>query len=65
MPHQQALVTPVRDGLSPPEDCRRSQWADAVSAASLSFVACGAAITDLEDLLRKLLEDCVTEDGRK
>ncbi len=54
MPHQQTLATRAPDGLSPPEECPRGQLADAVSAASLSFVACGAAVADLGELLREL-----------
>ncbi|MXX86579.1 MAG: hypothetical protein F4Y71_09010 [Acidobacteria bacterium] len=54
MPHQQALVTPARGGPSRPEDRPPRQLADAVSTASLSFVACGAAVADLGELLREL-----------
>ena len=54
MPHQQALATRAPEGLSPPEKCPQGRLADAVSAASLSFVACGAAVADLGELLREL-----------
>ena len=54
MPHQQALVTTACGGPSRPEDCPQSQLTDAVSAASLSFVTCGAAVADLGALLREL-----------
>lgn len=54
MPHQQALATSAHGGPSRPEDCPRRQLTDAVSAASLSFVTCGAAVADLGELLREL-----------
>ncbi|MCY4059144.1 MAG: hypothetical protein OXG44_14180 [Gammaproteobacteria bacterium] len=54
MPHQQALVTSARGGPSRPENCPQRQLTDAVSAASLSFVTCGAAVADLGELLREL-----------
>ncbi len=54
MPHQQALATAARSGPSRLEDSRPRELADAVSAASLSFVACGAAVADLGELLREL-----------
>lgn len=54
MPHQQALATELPDGLSPPQGCPEERLNDAVSGASLSFVACGAAVADLGELLREL-----------
>lgn len=54
MPHQQALATELPDGLSPPEECPENRLNDAVSGASLSFVACGAAVADFGELLREL-----------
>lgn len=54
MPHQQALATELPDGLSPPEGCPEDRLNDAVSGASLSFVACGGAVADLGELLREL-----------
>jgi len=54
MPHQQALATAARSGPSRLEDRPQRQLADAVSATSLSFVACGAAVADLGELLRDL-----------
>lgn len=54
MPHQQALVTAAPSGPSRLEDRPQRQLADAVSAASLSFVTCGAAVADLGELLRDL-----------
>ena len=54
MPHHQAVAATARQNLSPPEDYPENQLADAVSAASLSFVACGAAVADLGELLRDL-----------
>ncbi len=54
MPHQQAVAVTPRQNLGPPEDYPENQLADAVSAASLSFVACGAAVADLGELLRDL-----------
>ena len=54
MPHQQALATSAQGGPSRLEDCPQRQLADAVSATSLSFVACGAAVADLGELLRDL-----------
>ena len=54
MPHQQALATSAQGGSSRLEDCPQRQLTDAVSAASLSFVTCGAAVADLGELLRQL-----------
>jgi len=54
MPHQQALATAARSGPSRLEDRPQRQLKDAVSAASLSFVTCGAAVADLGELLRDL-----------
>ena len=54
MPHQQALATAARSGPSRLEGRPQRQLADAVSATSLSFVACGAAVADLGELLRDL-----------
>jgi hypothetical protein len=54
MPQQPALAARFPDGLSPPEDGPENRLTDAVSAASLSFVACGAAVADLGELLREL-----------
>lgn len=54
MPHQQVLVTAARSGPSRLEDSRPRELTDAVSAASLSFVTCGAAVADLGELLREL-----------
>jgi len=54
MPHQQALATAARSGPSRLEDRPQRQLADTVSATSLSFVACGAAVADLGELLREL-----------
>jgi len=54
MPHQQALATSARGGPSRLEDRPQRQLTDAVSAASLSFVTCGAAVADLGELLRDL-----------
>lgn len=54
MPHQQALATSAQGGASRPEDCPQRELTDAVSAASLSFLTCGAAVADLGELLREL-----------
>ena len=54
MPRHHARETRVPEDLSPPEDCPEDPLAGAVSATSLSFVACGAAVADLGDLLRDL-----------
>jgi len=54
MAHQQALATAARSGPSRLEDRPQRQLADTVSATSLSFVACGAAVADLGELLRDL-----------
>ncbi len=54
MPHHHALEVRIPEDLSPPEDCPEDRLADAVSATSLSFVACGAAVAELGDLLRDL-----------
>ncbi|MYH21683.1 MAG: hypothetical protein F4023_01220 [Acidobacteria bacterium] len=54
MPHQQALATSAQGGRSRPDDCPQRQLTDAVSAASVSFVACGAAVAGLGALLREL-----------
>ena len=54
MPHQQVPATSVQGGPSRPEDCPQRELTDAVSAASLSFLTCGAAVADLGELLREL-----------
>lgn len=54
MPHQQALAASTPGGHSRPADCPQRQVTDAVSAASLSFVTCGASVADLGELLREL-----------
>lgn len=52
MPHRQAIATSTQHNPSRSEDCPQRQLTDAVSAASLSFVACGAAVADFGELLR-------------
>ncbi len=59
MPHHHAAairVPEIRvpDDPSPPGGRPEDPLADAVSATSLSFVACGAAVAELGDLLRDL-----------
>ena len=54
MPHPQVLATSAQSGPSRLEDPPQRQLADAVSAASLSFVTCGAAVADFGELLREL-----------
>ena len=54
MPHQQALAVTARPELSAPEDYSENQLTEAVSAASLSFVACGGAVADCGELLQDL-----------
>lgn len=54
MPHQQAIATSAQVGPSRAQDCPQRHLVDAVSAASLSFVTCGAAVADLGELLREL-----------
>ena len=54
MPHQQALAATARQNPSPPEDCPENPLADAVSATTVSFVACGAAVAGFGELLRDL-----------
>ena len=54
MPHQQALATSVHGGPGRRGGCPQRELTDAVSAASLSFVTCGAAVADLGELLRDL-----------
>lgn len=51
---QPAFVTTARNGLNPPEECQRNPLVDAVSSASLSFVAGGAAVADFGGFLRDL-----------
>lgn len=51
--HNLALAVAARDS-SPPEKYPDDVLAASVSTASVSFVACGAAVSDLGELLRDL-----------
>ena len=54
MPHQPDLAVLPASDPGPPEKHPDEALAESVSATSLSFVACGAAIGDLGELLRDL-----------
>ena len=54
MPHQPDLAVLPASDPGPPEKHPDEALAESVSATSVSFVACGAAISDLGELLRDL-----------
>lgn len=54
MPRHHNLAAGPVTFPGPPEESAQERLTGSVSAASVSFVACGAAISDLGDLLRDL-----------
>ncbi len=54
MPRHHNLAAAPVTFPGPPEESAKDRLTGSVSAASVSFVACGAAISDLGDLLRDL-----------
>ena len=54
MPHQHPLPAAACEDLSPPPENPVEVLENSVSATSVSFVICGAAVSDLGELLQNL-----------